>query len=59
MVSSKVNPLQIEEADEKVRIKVLQVIHNLYGNLLADDTAVHLFGMLGDKICKFEIMKEI
>jgi len=59
MVSSKVSPLEIEVKDEAVKIKVHQVVHDLNGNLLADELVYHLFHLQENKIAVFEIGEKI
>ena len=59
MVSSNVSPLEIEAANEIVKIKVHQVVHDLIGNLLADEFAYHTFHLQENKIALFEIGEKI
>jgi len=53
MVNSKVIPLEIHEEDDHVKIKVHQVVHDLNGNLLADEIVYHLYHLRGNKIAEF------
>ena len=55
LVSSNVTPLQIDNENGVVKIKVRQVVHDLNGNLLADEMVDHLFYLRGRKIERFEI----
>jgi len=55
MVSAKVTPVEIEKENELVKIKVHQVVHDLDGNLLADEYVYHFFKLNGDKIQEFTI----
>jgi hypothetical protein len=57
LVSSQVTPLEVVKTNEKIVIKVHQVVHDLEGKLLADETVTHLFTLDGDKIALFEIVK--
>src|SRR5438270_8572608 len=41
MVSSNVTPLEIEDVDGVVKVKVHQVVHDLNGKLLADEIVYH------------------
>jgi len=59
MVSSNVSPLEIEPGDEIVKIKVHQVVHDLNGNLLADELVYHIFHLRKNKIALFEIGEKI
>jgi len=59
MVSSKVSPLEIEAGNDIVKIKVHQVVHDLNGNLLADELVYHLFHLRENKIAAFEIGEKI
>ena len=58
MVSSNVTPLAIEEENGVVRIKVRQVVHDLNGKLLADETVHHFFHLKENKISEFDIGEE-
>jgi hypothetical protein len=55
MVSSKVAPLKINEENGLVKIKVHQVVHDLHGKLLADETVYHFFHLRDNKIAGFDI----
>ena len=57
LVSSDVNPVEIEKENGKVILKVHQVVHDLAGNLLADEIVEHIFYMDNGKISEFEIKK--
>ena len=59
MVSSNVSPLEIETGNDIVKIKVHQVVHDLNGNLLADELVYHLFHLRENKIAAFEIGEKI
>ena len=59
MVSSNVSPLEIEAGNDIVKIKVHQVVHDLNGNLLADELVYHLFHLQENKISAFEIGEKI
>ena len=59
MVSSKVSPLEIEAGKDIVKIKVHQVVHDLNGNLLADEFVYHIFHLQENKIAVFEISEKI
>ena len=43
----------------KYKIRVHQVVHDLDGNLLADESVYHYFQLEDDKIVKFEIGERI
>lgn len=55
MISSTVTPLNVEVENGVVKIKVHQVVHDLHGNLLADEYVYHLFHLTYDKISEFHI----
>jgi hypothetical protein len=55
LVKSQVNPLKIDIENESVTIKVHQVVHDLEGNLLADEMVDHRFYLKNGKISEFEI----
>ncbi|HSB92650.1 MAG TPA: nuclear transport factor 2 family protein [Flavitalea sp.] len=56
IISSTVTPLEIEEEeDETVKIKVHQVVHDLNGQLLADEKVYHFFMLQNNKIAEFHI----
>ena len=59
MVSSNVTPLEIETGNDIVKIKVHQVVHDLNGNLLADEFVYHIFHLRENKIAVFEIDEKI
>jgi hypothetical protein len=59
MVSSNVTPLEIETENGTVKIKVHQVVHDLNGNLLADEFVFHFFHLQENKIARFEIGEKI
>ena len=59
MVSSNVSPLEIETGNDIVKIKVHQVVHDLNGNLLADEFVYHIFHLQENKIAVFEIGEKI
>jgi len=59
MVSSNVIPLEIETENGISKIKVHQVVHDLNGNLLADEFVYHFFHIRENKIALFEIGKKI
>ena len=59
MVSSNVTPLEIETENGISKIKVHQVVHDLNGNLLADELVYHLFHLQENKIAVFEIGEKI
>ena len=55
LVSSKVTPLQIDDKSNVVKIKVHQVVHDVNGNLLADEIVYHLFTLKDGTIARFDI----
>ena len=55
MISSKLTPLEIDIANETVRIKAHQVVHDLNGKLLADEIVYHIFQLRGNKIAEFGV----
>lgn len=55
LVSSKVTPVKIDTEGEFIKIKVHQVVHDLQGNLLADEFVYHVFKLKDDKIEEFNI----
>jgi len=59
MVSSNVIPLEIETENGISKIKVHQVVHDLNGNLLADEFVYHIFHLQENKIAVFEIGEKI
>jgi hypothetical protein len=58
LISSKVTPLKIKKQNNIVHIKVHQVVHDIYGDLLADETVEHIFHLKDKKICRFDIGKK-
>jgi hypothetical protein len=58
LVSSNVTPLQLDNENDVVKIKVCQIVHDLDGNLLADEIIYHFFYMEDEKIARFEIGKK-
>jgi hypothetical protein len=58
LVSSKVIPLEIKEKNNGVHIKVQQVVHDIYGDLLADEIVEHVFYLQNGKISRFDIGKK-
>ena len=59
MISSNVTPIDIDTENDIVKIKVHQVVHDLNGNLLADELVYHLFHLQENKIAVFEIGEKI
>jgi hypothetical protein len=57
MISAKVTPLKIDHEGDRVTIVVHQVVHDLDGNLLADEEVQHIFTLQDGKVSKFEIAK--
>jgi len=55
LISSNVTPLQIDKENDVVKISVHQVVHDLDGNLLADEMVDHFFEMKDGKIARFDI----
>ncbi len=55
LVSSQVTPLEIKAENKNVRVKVHQVVHDLSGKLLADETVYHNFLLRDNKIAEFNI----
>ncbi len=55
LVSSNVTPLEIDEENNIVKIKVHQVVHDINGNLLSDEIVYHFFTLKDDKIARFDI----
>jgi hypothetical protein len=55
LVSSNVTPLEISEENGMVKIKVHQVVHDLGGKLLANETVYHFFYLQNNKIAQFDI----
>lgn len=55
IMSAKVTPLEIDEEAGMIKIKVHQVVHDLDGGLLADETVHHFFKLRDDKIAEFDI----
>lgn len=55
LISSSVTPLEIDEENNIVKIKVHQVVYDLNGNLLSDDIVHHYFTLKNNKIAKFDI----
>jgi hypothetical protein len=60
MISSKVTPLNINIENGIVKLKVHQVVHDVNGNLLADDLVYHYFRLNNnDKIEEFNIGEKV
>ena len=59
LISSNVTPLEIETENGFVEIKVHQVVHDLNGNLLADEFVYHFFHLRENKIAVFEIGEKL
>lgn len=55
LISANVTPLEIEFEKGVTKIKVHQVVHDLDGNLLADEYVYHYFHLQNDKVVSFEI----
>ncbi len=54
-----VTPPQINVENETVKIKVHQVVHDLQGNLLADEIVGHHFYLKDGKISEFTIGEKL
>jgi len=59
MISSNVTPLEIGEENGVVKVKVHQVVHDLNGDLLADEMVFHYFHLRDNKIAEFNIGEQI
>ena len=59
IVNAQVTPIQIEVENETVKIKVHQVIHDVQGNLLADEMVDHHFYLIKGKISVFVIGEKV
>ncbi len=59
LINATVTPLEIEFEKGIAKIKVHQVVHDLDGNLLADEYAYHYFHILDNKIVSFEIGQKL
>jgi hypothetical protein len=57
LVSPNVKPLAVDKKNGRIVVKVHQVVHDLEGKLLADETVTHVFTLDGDKIAQFNIVK--
>ena len=55
LISSSVTPLEIDEENNVVKIKVHQVVYDINGNLLSDDIVYHYFTLKDGKIARFNI----
>jgi ketosteroid isomerase-like protein len=55
MVSANVTPRKIEKENTVFKIEVHQVVHDMNGQLLADEIVHHLFHFKENKISLFEI----
>ena len=55
LIRSNVTPLEIQQENDAVKIKVHQVVHDLNHNLLADEIVSHCFYLQDGKIARFEI----
>lgn len=58
LVSSKVTLLEIKKVKDTVVINVLQVVHDIYGELLAEGIVKHIFHLKDQKIQRFDIGKK-
>ena len=59
MISSNVTPLNIDIENGIAKIKVHQVVHDLNGNLLADELVYHYFRLTNNKIEEFNIGEKV
>jgi hypothetical protein len=55
LISSTVTPLETDEENNIVKIKVHQVVYDLNNNLLADEIVYHYFTLKNNKIARFDI----
>ncbi|MEP6596224.1 MAG: hypothetical protein ABJA71_09765 [Ginsengibacter sp.] len=55
LINSNVTPVQIDDENGVAKIKVHQVVHDLKGNLLADEIVTHFFYLRNEKIARFDI----
>ncbi len=55
LISSNVTPLEIDEENNIVKIKVHQVVYDVNGTLLSDDIIYHHFTFKDGKIARFDI----
>ena len=59
IIDSKVTPVTIDIKNDRIKIKVHQVVHDLAGNLLADEFVYHHFYLRENKIVRFDIGDKI
>ena len=52
-------PLEIGTDNGTVKIKVHQVVHDLNGQLLADEIVYHFFYLRDHKIAEFDVKEKI
>ncbi len=55
LISSAVKPLEIDEDNNVVKIKVHQVVYDVNRNLLSDEIVYHFFTLNNNKIVRFDI----
>ena len=55
LVSSNVTPEEIVMENDAVKIRVHQVVYDLDGKLLADETVYHFFQLRNNQIARFDI----
>ena|SRR6202008_156805 len=58
MINPTVTPLEIDDEEGKVKIKVHQVVYDMEGKLLVDGIVYHFFYLKEDKVERFEIGNE-
>ena len=55
LISSSVTPLEIDEENNIIKIKVHQVVYDVNGTLLSDEIVYHYFTLKDGKIARFDI----
>jgi len=55
LISSNVTPLEIDEENNIVKVKVHQVVYDVNGTLLSDEIVYHYFTLKDGKITRFDI----
>jgi hypothetical protein len=58
MINSKVTPIEIREEQGRVILKIHQVVHDLNGNLLANEMTEHIFYLNDGQISEFHIKQQ-
>ena len=55
MIDPNVTPLEISDDNDRIKVRVRQVVHDLDGQLLSEDIVLHFFRLQNHKVEQFDV----